>query len=113
MRLPGILRFFEATELSDGTLQYLCLLTALLSPRPPSLMALNEPESSIHPQMLAPLARLIVDASSHSQIWITTHAVQLADALCSDSGCAPIQLEKVGGQTQIQGQRSIERVLTI
>jgi len=113
MRLPGISRFFEAPELSDGTLQYLCLLTALLSPRPPTLMALNEPESSIHPEMLAPLARLMVAASAHSQLWITTHSMQLADAICSDSGCAPIVLDKVDGQTQIQNQRTIERVLTI
>jgi predicted ATPase len=113
MRLPGVVRFFEASELSDGTLQYLCLLTALLSPRPPTLMAINEPESSIHPDMLGPLARLMADAAGRSQLWVTTHAMQLADTLCGDSGCAPIQLEKVDGQTLIQSQRTIERAMTI
>jgi predicted ATPase len=113
MKLPGLQRYFEAAELSDGTLQYLCLLTALLSSRPPSLMALNEPEASIHPNLLGPLARLIVDSSAHSQIWITTHAMQLADAICSNSGHVAIQLEKVDGQTQIQNQPSLERLLTI
>jgi predicted ATPase len=113
MHQPGVLRFFQAPELSDGTLQYLCLLAALLSPRPPTLLALNEPETSIHPEMLAPLARLMVAVSADSQLWVTTHAMPLADAICSDSGCAPIQLEKVDGQTQVQNQRMIERVLTI
>ena len=51
---------FDASELSDGTLHYLCLLAALLSPRPPSLLALNEPEASIHPDLIGPLAKLIV-----------------------------------------------------
>jgi predicted ATPase len=59
------------------------------------------------------LARLIVDASAKTQLWITTHALPLADAICADSGCTPITLEKVEGQTQIQNQRSLERGLTI
>ncbi len=113
MMVPGVPRWFEATELSDGILQYLCLLTALLSPRPPTLMALNEPESSIHTDLLAPLAKLIVDASVDSQLWITTHAMRLADAICSDSGCPPIQLEKVDGLTRIQNQTTLQRVTTI
>jgi predicted ATPase len=109
MRYPGFQRFFEAAELSDGTLQYLCLLTALLSPRPPSLLALNEPETSIHPDLLAPLAQLIVAASEHTQLWITTHSLRLADAIAIDSGSVPIQLEKVEGETRIQGQSDLER----
>ncbi|MGA2229679.1 MAG: AAA family ATPase [Tepidisphaeraceae bacterium] len=113
MQLPGFPRFFEATELSDGTLQYLCLLAALLSPRPPPLMALNEPETSIHPELLRPLARLIADASTHSQLWITTHAMPLADAICGDSGCAPIRLQKVEGETRVENQSLLERTLTI
>ena len=46
---------FTAGELSDGTLRYLCLLAVLLSPRPPELLALNEPETSIHADLLEPL----------------------------------------------------------
>jgi predicted ATPase len=113
MLLPGFQRSFEAPELSDGTLQYLCLLTALLSPRPPTLMALNEPETSIHPDLLIPLARLIIDASAHTQLWITTHSTRLADAICSDSGCVPIQLEKEDGETRVQGQSGLEHAMTV
>ena len=61
--MPGILRPLEARELSDGTLRYLCLIAALLSPRPATLLALNEPEMSLHPELMQPLAELIVLAS--------------------------------------------------
>lgn len=113
VRFPGFQRKFEAAEVSDGTLQYLCLLTALMSPRPPALMALNEPETSIHPDLLGPLARLIIDASLRTQLWITTHSTKLADLLASNSGCIPIQLEKVEGETRIQGQSLLERAMSM
>jgi len=51
MHQHGLLRPFRAGELSDGTLRYLLLVAALLSPRPPSLMVLNEPETSLHPRI--------------------------------------------------------------
>ena len=56
---PGMLRPLSAAELSDGTLRYLCLVAALLTVDPPPLMVLNEPETSLHPDLLPPLARLI------------------------------------------------------
>ena len=100
MRMPGFHRPFEARELSDGTLHYLCLLAALLSPRPPTLLALNEPEASVHPDLIGPLAKLIVRASEESQVWITTHSQSLAEAIRLESGISPIRLEKVEGETQ-------------
>ena len=54
MRQHGLLRPLGAAELSDGTLRYLLLIAALLSPRPPPLMILNEPETSLHPDLLPP-----------------------------------------------------------
>jgi predicted ATPase len=53
----GLLRPLAAAELSDGTLRYLLLVAALLTPRPPQLMVLNEPETSLHPDLLPALAR--------------------------------------------------------
>ena len=47
-------RIFEAAELSDGTLRYLALVGALLGYRLPSFIALNEPESSLHPDLIEP-----------------------------------------------------------
>lgn len=112
LQMPGILRPFEARELSDGTLRFLCLLAALMSPRPPSVLALNEPETSLHPDLLEPLAELIVNASRVSQLWITTHSATLARRIELISGVAPIELEKVEGETRIVGQRLIEELTT-
>ena len=88
-------------ELSDGTLHYLCLLAALLSPRPPSLLALNEPEASIHPDLIEPLAKLIARASEKSQVWVTTHSQPLAEAIQRETGIEAIRLEKVQGETAV------------
>jgi predicted ATPase len=101
LRMPGLLRPMGAAELSDGTLRYLCLLGALLSPRPPLLLALNEPETSLHPDLLEPLGRLIVEASKRSQIWVTTHAERLAETVAKGSGCEPVHLMKRGGATEL------------
>ena len=111
--MPRMPRFFEAAELSDGTLQYLCLLAALLSPRPPALLALNEPETSIHPDLIPALARLVIKASERSQVWVTTHSVALADAIAVETGEPSIQLEKVEGETRIVGQSNLERLISI
>jgi predicted ATPase len=107
LHMPGFHDPFDARELSDGTLRYLCLLAALLSPRPPSVLALNEPETSIHPDLLEPLARLLLRASRSSQLWITTHSEALATMIERHSGSAPIRLEKVDGETRVVGQRLI------
>ncbi|UTH74803.1 AAA family ATPase [Chromobacterium sp. IIBBL 290-4] len=81
MQREGLLRPLEAAELSDGTLRFLCLAVALLSPRPPSFLALNEPENSLHPALLPALARLIAEASRYSQIWLTSHSPALAEMI--------------------------------
>jgi predicted ATPase len=94
-------RPFHAVEFSDGTLQYLCLLAALLSPRPPTFLALNEPESSLHPNLLEPLARLIVAASEKSQVWVTTHSTMLADCVQKFSSSLPMTLTKLEGETRV------------
>src|SRR5262249_41892941 len=57
MLFPDMPRPFGMPELSDGTLKYLCLLGGLMGYRLPSLVALNEPEASLHPALLPPLAR--------------------------------------------------------
>jgi predicted ATPase len=97
----GLSRPMEAWEMSDGTLRYLCLLAALMSPRPPRLLALNEPEASLHPDLLPPLAERIVAASRHSQIWLATHSTVLAEAIERSSGVAALRLEKINGETRI------------
>ena len=57
-------------ELSDGTLRYLALAGALLGYRLPAFIALNEPETSLHPELLERLARMIIRAAERTQIWV-------------------------------------------
>jgi len=102
MMTPGVNRPLDLKELSDGTLQYLCLLAALLSPRPAPLIVLNEPEASIHRDLIAPLADLIVRASKNSQIVVTTHNLDLAGRLARFSDSARVELEKIDGETRIR-----------
>ncbi|QXI28763.1 AAA family ATPase [Pseudomonas vanderleydeniana] len=104
----GLLRPLSAAELSDGTLRYLLLVAALLTPRPPTLMVLNEPETSLHPDLLPALARLIVRASHSCQVWVVSHASRLIAALQQDPACNAIVLEKVLGQTRIVGQGMLD-----
>jgi predicted ATPase len=103
MRQHGLLRPLRAAELSDGTLRYLMLAAALLSPRAPPLMVLNEPETSLHPQLLEPLARLIANVRG-TQIIVVTHAQSLADAITAARPCNMIKLEKELGETVIPDQ---------
>ncbi|MEA2778893.1 MAG: hypothetical protein QOK29_437, partial [Rhodospirillaceae bacterium] len=82
-------RVFEASELSDGTLRYLALSGALMAYRLPSFIVLNEPETSLHPDLLDPLARLIASAAERTQIWLVTHSEHLAAALARHGGVKP------------------------
>jgi predicted ATPase len=95
----GLLRPLRTAELSGGTLRYLLLVAALLSPRPPALMVLDEPEASLHQDLLAPLGRLIAKASRASQVIVISHAPALVEALLDQRGARRIMLEKAFGET--------------
>lgn len=103
MTQPGLLRPLRTGELSDGTLRYLLLVAALLSPRPPSLLVLNEPETSLHPELLQPLARLISRAAETSQVIVVSHAQVLVDELVIEQGGALLHLRKELGETLVGG----------
>jgi predicted ATPase len=102
-------RVFDARELSDGTLRYLALAGALLSLRLPTFVALNEPESSLHPDLLEPLGRLIAKASERTQIWLVTHSERLAAAIAKHGGMQPRTVIKKDGETWIEGLKQIGR----
>ncbi len=104
LKQHGLLRPLSCAEFSDGTLRYILLTAALLSPRPPPLMILNEPETSLHPDLLPALARLIIKASENKQIWVVSHANRLLNALQEHETCNTIALEKTLGETEILGQ---------
>jgi predicted ATPase len=99
LQQPGILRALRAHELSEGTLRFLMLAAALLTPRPPSMMVLNEPEVSLHPELIPPLAQLIGEASEKMQIWVVTHNQALVSLLSKVEGSRQILLRKELGQT--------------
>jgi predicted ATPase len=101
MEQHGLLRPLKAAELSDGTLRYLLWVAALLTPRPPGLLVLNEPETSLHPDLLPALGRLIAQAADRSQVLVVSHAGTLIDALQSQPACRSIVLEKRFSQTSV------------
>jgi predicted ATPase len=103
MQQHGLLRPLGAGELSDGTLRYLLWVAALLTPRPPELLVLNEPETSLHPDLLPALGRLIRQASTRSQVIVVSHAAGLVDALQSQPECHAITLSKSFGDTTVEG----------
>src|SRR5829696_7560658 len=103
MHQRGLLRPLRATELSDGTLRYLLWIAALLTPRPPELLVLNEPETSLHPDLLPALGRLIANAAERSQVLVVTHAPKLIASLEEQRDCNSVTLEKEFGETKIAG----------
>jgi predicted ATPase len=105
---PGLLRPLSAAELSDGTLRYLLWAAALLTPRPPPLMVLNEPETSLHPDLLPALGRLISRAARDTQVWVVSHASRLSATLKEDLECNAIELEKSLGESTIGVRGSLE-----
>lgn len=104
----GLLRPLSAAELSDGTLRYLLWIAALHTPRPPPLMVLNEPETSLHPDLLPALARLVAHASRQTQVWVVSHATRLIAALEQVPNCNAIRLLKDHSQTAIEGQGMLD-----
>ncbi len=104
----GLLRALTQAEMSDGTLRYLLWIAALLTPRPPALMVLNEPETSLHPDLMPALARLIENASKHSQIMVVSHSTRLTAALEQVAHCQSIRLNKTLGETLIDGQERFD-----
>ena len=104
LRQPGILRVLDAAELSDGTLRMLMLTAALLTTEPPELMVLNEPETSLHRDLLPALGELIAAASQHVQILVVTHAPGLAAAVSEHAEAGELVLEKPLGETVLRGQ---------
>lgn len=99
----GLLRALSAAELSDGTLRYLLWAAALLTPRPPELMVLNEPETSLHPDLLPSMARLILAAAQSTQLIVVSHSGVLIDELASAPVSTRLHLVKSFGETKLDG----------
>jgi predicted ATPase len=71
-------------------------------------MVVNEPESSLHPDLLPALARLIGVAAKQTQVWVVSHASRLIAALQENEECRSIALEKELGETVVLGQGALD-----
>ncbi|MCX7045554.1 MAG: AAA family ATPase [Candidatus Sumerlaeota bacterium] len=94
-------RLIPATRLSDGTVRYLCILTALLHPVAPPLVCLDEPDAGLHPDMFPALADLLRRASERMQIILTTHSDLLVDAFHETPQCI-VTFDRAEGSTVMQ-----------
>jgi predicted ATPase len=104
IRWKSLKREQSAAELSDGTLRFLFLLTALASPSLAPIIAIDEPETGLHPSMLPLIAEYAIDASKRSQIILTTHSPQFLDAF-GDTRPTTTVAKWVNGETILQTLR--------
>ena len=90
-----------ATRLSDGTIRFIALLAALLARNPPPLLCIEEPELGLHPDSLALLGELLVEASARMQLIVTTHSDALVSALTNHVD-AVVACERLGDGTTLR-----------
>lgn len=90
-----------ASRLSDGTLRWLFLVALLSDPQPASLLAIEEPELGLHPDLLPRLAALLRRAAEHAQLIVTTHSPELVSAF-SDQPEAVVVCERFGSATEFR-----------
>jgi predicted ATPase len=81
IREKGLSAPTPIARISDGTLRFLFLLTLLNQPELPPLICIEEPESGLHPDVIHKVADLLIEATQHTQIIVTTHSEQLVSAL--------------------------------
>ena len=89
------------SRMSDGTLRFIAILATLLTPEPPPLICIEEPELGMHPDAMSIMADLLVEASARMQIIVTTHSDALVSALTPHPESI-LACERVGGGTQIR-----------
>ncbi|EKS69117.1 AAA family ATPase [Caballeronia zhejiangensis] len=72
------------SQLSDGSIRFICLVTALLQPDPPSTIIIDEPELGLHPYAITLLGSLLRSASTHMQVIVSTQSVPLVNEFSID-----------------------------
>ncbi len=89
-----------ATRLSDGTIRFIALLAALLSPTPPPLVCIDEPELGLHPDAISLMGELLIEGSTRMQIIVATHSDALISAL-SGQPDSVVACERPGAGTEL------------
>ncbi len=98
VRWKSLKREQSAADLSDGTLRFLFLLAVLANPKQPSLIAIDEPETGLHPSMLPIVAEYARDAALRSQVILTTHSPEFLDAFGTEPPTTTVA-EWLNGET--------------
>ena len=80
VRWRSLKREQSVADLSDGTLRFLFLIAVLADPQPPPLIAIDEPETGLHPSMFPIVGDHALEAARHTQISLTTHCADVLDA---------------------------------
>ena len=93
---------FWPSQLSDGSIRFICLATALLQPDPPSTIIIDEPELGLHPYAITLLASLLRSASKRMQVIVSTQSVPLVNEFTIDD---LLVVEREEGGERIQALR--------
>lgn len=101
IRWKSLKREVSSLDISDGTLRFLFLITILANPQLPSLVVIDEPETGLHPAMLPIIADFAVDASTRSQVIISTHSADFLDAFHDITPTTTV-MECVNGETVLK-----------
>ncbi len=88
-------------HLSDGSIRFICLATALLQPHPPSAIVIDEPELGLHPEAIRILGELIEDCAKRTQIIVATQSPLLLDQF---------SIEDIVVVNRREGQSTFERL---
>lgn len=101
IRWAGLFKTISSADLSDGTLRFLYLLTILCNPVPPPLIAIDEPETGLHPSMLGILAEVAREASRRTQVIFTTHSPEFLDTFEGEPPTTTV-VELVDGESKLR-----------
>jgi predicted ATPase len=85
--------------LSDGTLKFLCLIAILMTPAPPPLICIDEPELGLHPDWIKLVAEMMQSAAARTQLIVATHSPQIVAKLDPEQ---VIVTEKENGETHLR-----------
>ncbi|MES2571396.1 MAG: AAA family ATPase [Verrucomicrobiota bacterium] len=88
---------FQPWHLSDGTIRFICLVTALLQPYPPATVVIDEPELGLHPFALDLLASLMKEAATRTQLIVSTQSPTFLNAFDPED---VVVVDRVGGASR-------------
>jgi predicted ATPase len=100
VRWKDLERSCSSADLSDGTLRFLYLVAIMANPNPPSLIAIDEPETGLHPKMMGIVADYAMEVARRTQLVLTTHSAEFLDAFNEEPPTVTVA-ELVDGATKL------------